>query len=82
MFMRAHPHAHLVVHVFVNVHNGCLVPTSVAVVGGAEDCDDSPLMLPQEAIRHKLVRTDDELKTVDMVEVLRNVLHKESKGSV
>jgi hypothetical protein len=63
-----------VLHVLVNVHNGRLVAAAVAVVGRAEHGDHRPLVLPQEAFRHKLVRANDELEAVDMVEVLRDVL--------
>lgn len=40
--------------VFVNLHYGCLIPASVAIIWSAEDGDDVPFLRPIETVHDKL----------------------------
>ena len=42
---------------FVHLHDGCLVATAVAVVGGTEDSDHVAIMGPVVSLHYQLVRT-------------------------
>jgi|LauGreDrversion4_2_1035121.scaffolds.fasta_scaffold159985_2 hypothetical protein len=45
----------IVIHVFVNLHNTCLISTSVAVIWRRKDCHDMFIMTPVVAAHHKLM---------------------------
>lgn len=45
-----HAATHLVLHVLINIHYGCLVTAAVAIIGCTEHCDNCALVLPQETL--------------------------------
>mmetsp|Transcript_10129 Transcript_10129/g.20593 ORF Transcript_10129/g.20593 Transcript_10129/m.20593 type:complete len:302 (-) Transcript_10129:249-1154(-) len=64
----------LAVQVLINFANGGQVSTPVAVVRGAEDGHDAPLVHPAVAVADQLVRSHDELEAVRVDELLAHVL--------
>ena len=53
-----------VFHELVNLHDGGLVSTAVAVVGCREDRDDVAVVRPVVSIHDQLMRTRDQLQVV------------------
>lgn len=45
-----------ILEVFVDLHNGRLIRTSVAIVGSTEDRDDILLMTPIVSLHYELMR--------------------------
>ena len=60
----------IVVHVFVYLHDACLVGTAIAVVRCREYGNDVLIMTPVEAVHHELVRARYQFQVIDMVELL------------
>jgi hypothetical protein len=69
------------VHRIVHLHDTSLVATSVTVVGRRKDCDHLPVVLPLVPLHNKLVGTGNEMKAVDMGELLCDILPKGVPGS-
>lgn len=65
----------------INFHNSGLIAASVTVVGRREDSNDLSVMLPLVALHDKLVGACDEMKTVDMSKLFRNILPESVTGS-
>jgi hypothetical protein len=64
------------IYCIVNLHNGRLVTTAITVIGSRKDSDDTAVVLPLVALHDKLVSPGDEMKAVDVGELLGNVLAK------
>lgn len=60
----------IAVHLFVELQDGSLVTTAVAVVGSTEDRDDGLLVGPVVTFDDKLVSTGHEVEAVVAVELL------------
>lgn len=58
----------------VHLHNSSLVATAVTVIWRREDGDNRSIVLPLVALHDKLMCTCYEIKTVNMSELLRNIL--------
>lgn len=65
----------------VNLHNGCLISTPVAVIGSREHCHDHSIVLPLISFHYQLMRPGNEAETVNVRELLSNVLAKGVAGS-
>ena len=61
------------IKMFIELHNGSLVATSIAIVGRREDGDNIFVMRPIEAFHDKLVCAGDKGKTVGMIEILSHI---------
>ena len=66
-----------VVHVLIQLEDGCVVAHSVGVVGSAEDCHTLVAMLPLVTLLHYLMCTSDEIQAVRVVEFTSDVLREE-----
>jgi len=64
----------IILHEFVDLHDGSLVAASVAVVGCREDCDDVAFVRPVVAIHDQLVGACDSRQVIRMIELFRDVL--------
>ena len=62
----------------VKLHDGGLVATPVAVVGGGEDGDDVPVVRPVVPLHDELMSSANQGQTIRMVECLRNILKTEA----
>ena len=58
----------------VKLHDGSLVSTAVAVVGGGEDGDHVPIVTPVVALHHQLMGPAHQGQAVRMVECLGYIL--------
>ena len=58
----------------VKLHDGSLVSTAVAVVGGGEDGDHVPVVTPVVALHHQLMGPAHQGQAVRMVECLGYIL--------
>ena len=65
----------------VHLHNSRLVTATVAVIGSRKDSDYLAIVLPLVAFHHQLMGTRNEVKSVNVRELLRNVLTKGITGS-
>jgi len=54
----------VILHEFVDLHNGCFVAAAVAVVRCREDCDDVALVRPVVPIHDQLMRASDTRQVV------------------
>jgi len=61
-------------HGLIQLHDGGLIAASVAIVGSAEDGYNVLFMAPIIAFHYKLMCTGDQSQTVNVVEMLRDVL--------
>ena len=66
----------------VKLHDGSLVSTAVAVVGGGEDGDHVPVMAPVVALHHQLMGSAHQGQTIRMVECLGYILKVKWLNSV
>lgn len=62
------------IHRVINLHNGSLVTTPVAVVWGREHSHNLPVVLPLVALHYELMRTSNEVETVNVSKLLRDIL--------
>ena len=60
----------------IHFHNGRLVSASVTIIGSRKDRHHCSIVLPLVAFHHQLVRTGNKVQTVNVRELLRNVLAK------
>ena len=58
----------------VDLHNCCLIATPVTIIWGRKDCNDLSIVLPLVALHDKLVCTRNEMKTINMSKLLRDIL--------
>merc|ERR1712232_350928 len=65
-----------VLQMLVDLHHGCLIATAVAVVRRREDGHDVPVVAPIVTLHDQLMSASDELQTIDVIELLRDVLAK------
>lgn len=65
----------------VHLHNRGLITTSVAVVGRREYCNNLSIVLPLVTFHDKLMCACNKVKTVNMGELLCNVLAERITGS-
>lgn len=65
----------------IHLHDASLIATSVTVIGRRKDSNHLSIMLPLVPLHDKLVGTGKEMKSVDMSELLRNILSKGVTGS-
>ncbi len=70
-----------ILHEFVDLHDGSLVTTAVAIVGSREDSDHVPFMSPIVAIHHQLMSSGYQLKAISMVKLLGDVLAERVAGT-
>ena len=64
----------IILHEFIDLHNGGLVSATVAVVRCREDSDNVALVSPVVAVHDELMGTCDPSEIVRVVELLRDVL--------
>mmetsp|Transcript_3390 Transcript_3390/g.4053 ORF Transcript_3390/g.4053 Transcript_3390/m.4053 type:complete len:202 (-) Transcript_3390:470-1075(-) len=62
------------ISIVVYFHNCSLVATTVAVIGRRKDCDNGSIVLPLVTLHDKLMRTSQEKETINVGELLRNIL--------
>ena len=60
----------------IHFHNGSLVSASVTIIGSRKDRHHCSIVLPLVAFHHQLVRTGNKVQTINVRELLRNVLAK------
>lgn len=60
----------------IHLHNGRLVATAVAIVGSGKHRHNLAVVLPLVAFHHQLVSTRNKVKTINVRELLGNVLTK------
>lgn len=70
-----------VINVIVNLHNGGLIATSVAIVGGREDSHHSSIVLPLITLHNELMSSGNEVKIIDVGELFSDVLPECVPGS-
>lgn len=61
-------------HGLIQLHDGGLIATSVAIVGRAEDSHYILVVAPVVAFHYKLMSTGNQGQPVYMVEMIRNIL--------
>ena len=64
----------VVLHKFIDCHNGGLVTAAVAVVGRREDSHNVAVMCPVVSVHHELVGTCDSAQVVRVVKLFRDIL--------
>ena len=64
----------IILHEFIDLHNGGLVSATIAVVRCREDSDDVALVSPVVAVHDELMGACDPSEIVRVVELLRDVL--------
>ena len=65
----------------IDLHDSCLVTTSVAVIWGWKDSDNLSIMLPLVSLHHQLMGTGDEVQPIDVSKLLSNVLSERIPSS-
>jgi len=71
----------IIIHIFIHLHDTCLVCASVTVVRCREDSDDVLIVTPIETIHDELMCARNKLQIVHMIELLRNVLSESVSGT-
>ena len=66
----------ILLEIFVNIHDGCLIVTAVAVIGGREDGGYVFVVGGGVTLHHELVGPCDHSKVISMVKLLCDVLAK------
>jgi len=59
-----------ILQMLVNLHDGCLVTTSVAVVGGTEDGHHVPILAPVVALHDQLMCSGHQRQAIVVIECL------------
>jgi hypothetical protein len=60
----------------INLHDSSLITTPVAIVWSRKDGYDTSIMLPLVTLHNKLMRTSNEMKSIDMSKLFCNILPK------
>jgi len=66
----------VVLHELINLHDGGLITTAVAIVGCGEDSDDVALVRPVVSVHDQLMGAGNPSEVVGVVELLRDILTK------
>lgn len=71
----------VILHLLVDLHDGSLVSTAVAVVWGTEDGDHLLVMAPVVSVHDQLMRPSNQLQLIGMSEGFADVLAEGVPGS-
>ncbi len=66
-----------VLHIWLDLQHCRRVAAPVHVVGGGEECEGLPVVMPEEAVLHHLVSPDQEFQAIAHVPLLEGVLAKQ-----
>ena len=66
---------------FIDFHDGSLISTSIAIIGGAEHGDYILFMTPIVPLHHELMSSGDHCEVVGLVKLVRNVFPESVTGS-
>lgn len=65
----------------IDLHNSCLVTTSVAVIWSGEDSNNGSIVLPLVSFHNQLMSSGDKVKAIDMGKLLGDILSEGVSGS-
>ena len=65
----------------IDFHNGRLIATPIAIIRCRKDRHDTAVVLPLVALHDDLMGPSDKVQTINVRELLRNVLSKGVAGS-
>ena len=63
-------------HRIIHFHNGSLITTPVAIVGGRKDSNNTAIVLPLVSFHYELMCASNKVKAVNVRKLLGNVLPK------